>query len=101
MESWVGTGTGAMALSYFHLDIRKIKGLDLAFCLPGPQPRPTLFLDDGDVYQAATEGGSAHRNIDGLHQQLLLIIILRADEEGHSHIHQLYTLLELHHAPGI
>lgn len=64
-------------------------------------PGPTLLLDDGDVHQAAAEGGGAHGNIDSLHQQLLLVIIFGPDEERHPHIHQLDTLLELHHAPGV
>lgn len=60
-----------------------------------------MLLDDGDIDQATSEGGGAHRHVDGLHQQLLLVVVLGPDKQRHPHVHQLHALLEFHHAPGI
>lgn len=67
-----------------------------------PQLQPfTLFLDDGDVDKPAPNLCNAGGDIDGLHLQLLLIIILLPDEEWDTDINQLHGLLELHHPMSI
>ena len=67
-----------------------------------PQSQPfTLFFDDGDVDKPASNLCDASGDINGLHLQLLFIIIILPDEEWDTHIHQLHSLLELHHSVSI
>lgn len=64
-------------------------------------PSFTLFLDDGDVDDPASNLCDAGGDIDGLHLQLLLIIIILPDEEWDTDINQLHSFLEFHHAVSI
>lgn len=61
----------------------------------------TLFFDDGDVDKPTPNLCNAGGDINGLYLQLLLIIIILPDEEWDTDIHQLHSLLKLHHPVSI
>lgn len=55
-----------------------------------------MFFNHCNVDMIFANLRSSNWNINGLHKQLLLFIILIFDEEGNPDIHWLHALLKLH-----
>lgn len=97
----LGNSTPSLGTTGVHLDKGPTNTSALGSCLV-PWLLPfTLFFDDGDVDQPASNLCDAGGDINGLHLQLLLIIIILPDEERDTDIHQLHGFLELHHPVSI